>query len=267
MIRNRQLTALSNDAILGRAPSVFATKAGPGASDRYQFVSTIEVVDTMRSAGFHVVNASQSKSKTEDGRMFTRHALRLVHEDYMGGVSKVGDVVPQVVMTNSHNRTSAYALSAGLYRLVCMNGMMTPAAAFANIRVLHNDREMQKHVIEGIAAIRELSEATALPTIAKMQQLELSDSQVLQFAQAATLFKFGEVKADHTEGMLQVRRPEDEGRSLWTVLNRVQENAVRGGYMARDAANRNVTVRGIQSVDRDLDFNANLWSLAARIAA
>lgn len=265
MFNRHSITPLSNDAILGRAPSVFAEHAGPGASDKYQFVKTIDVLENMRKSGFEVVHASQSSARTDDGRQYSKHAVRLIHSDYLGKPMQVGGVMPQVVLTNSHNRTSAFHLMAGLYRLACSNGMMTTTAEFSSVRVLHNDPKIYDNIIDGTHLIREVQESVALPMIERMEKKELSEVQAIEFAQAATYLKFGEVRTDHAVELLAARRAEDEGRSVWAVLNRIQENVVRGGYTAKDRANRNIKVRGIESVDKDLEFNVQLWQLGAQV--
>lgn len=256
------------DADLQRfAPSVFTDHALPGVSDRYQFVRTSDVLNTMRDVGYIPVQAGQARSRTEDGRVYTRHVVKMTHKDNLKPKAdrRVGDVIPQIVLTNSHNRTSSFQLMAGLYRLVCSNGMVTSAGEFANVRVLHNDPEIHAHIIDGTNLIRELTESVVTPQVSRMLELELADSTIREFAEAATFLKFGDVRPDHVEHFLNVRREADEGRSLWAVLNRVQENAVRGGYTVRDAAGRNVTQRGIGSITRDADFNVNLWQLGAKV--
>jgi hypothetical protein len=55
--------------------------------------------------------------------------------------------------------------------------------------------------------------------------------------------------------LLNVRRVEDDNMTLWSVFNRVQENAMKGGYASQDRAGRNVTTAGITSVNRDINFN------------
>lgn len=260
----RNLVALSDKQILAAAPSVFANEPAPGASARYQFVRTADVIETMRSEGWEVVQASQSHCK-EGNREYAKHLVRLVHRDYLDGRLAVGDYVPELAVTNSHNRTSAYEMMAALKVLACLNGMMLPSAQYGRIRVLHNDPQMMQHILDGTDLVREVHENHALPNIDRMKKIELSPSQALEFATGATLLKWGEKRPDHAEALLTVRRAEDDGNSLWQVFQRVQENAMKGGYTARDRAGRNITVAGINSVSRDIDFNAALWTYGNRV--
>lgn len=263
--RYRQIAVLDDNAIRARAASVFADSPMPGVSDKYQFVRTADVLGTLRNVGYEVVEASQSAAKTDDGRDYVKHQLRLMHADYISGKVVVGDTIPEVSLVNSHNRTSAFVLRAALKRLACNNGLMIAVGEMGSFRILHTDKAIHDHIVDGTELVREVHAQYALPTIAKMQEKELSEEQAREFALAATLLKWGEFRQNHIEPLLATRRAEDEGRSLWAVMNRVQENAVKGGYPTTDKANRRVQASGIMAVDRDIDFNAKLWQLTAKV--
>lgn len=257
---------LSDNEMRRIAPSLFTPHAAPGVSDRYQYVSTIDVLNTMRKAGYEPVKAGQGTARKPDGGQYTRHVVRMMHRDFLDPSKRnVGDVVPQVILQNSHNRTSAFHLGSGLERLVCSNGLAVPVAAMSGLRVLHNDVNIHDHILEGLEYIREVTETIVTPQIEAMTAKVLSKAMQRDFAQAVTVLKYGEVRDDHVEPLLAVRRGEDEGDSLWAVLNRIQENAVRGGYDAKDAAGRSVKAKPIAAIARDLDFNLDLWSLGAKV--
>ena len=46
------------------------------------------------------------------------------------------------------------------------------------------------------------------------------------------------------------RRPEDQGHSLWTTFQRVQENVIRGGQAGGSSRGRRVQTRPVGSIDR-----------------
>ena len=259
------LVPLSEGDLRHRAPSVFADRPAPGLSSRYQFVQTAAILGTLRDAGFEVVKASQSVARTPEGTEYAKHMLRLAPRDYLTGRVLVGDVIPEVVLTNSHNRTSAFVLDLGFYRLLCSNGLMVCTQAFAGVRVMHSDRNIHQHIIDGTDLIREVAEQTAVPQIERMQHAALPMDVQKEFALAATLLKWDQERPEHVDNLLEPRRKDDEGDSVWHVMNRIQENAVRGGYKAHDRAGRNVTTNGIKAVDRDREFNQNLWSLGVQL--
>lgn len=256
---------LNADDVRRLAPSVFCQQAAPGASSKYQYVDTAGILSTLEGMGYVPVKAGQSKSRRPDGSHYSKHVVRVMHKNYLVDGRQVGDVVPQIILTNSHDRTSAFHMSAGLFRLVCSNGLAVSSAEFSTVRVLHNDANIHDHIIDGTNLIREITEKTIVPQIATMTKLQLTKSQEIEFATAAGILVGREVTELDINNMLATRREADAGRSMWQVLNRIQENITKGGYKSVDAAGRNVTARGIQSVARDLDFNVRLWTLGSRV--
>jgi hypothetical protein len=55
--------AMSNEELMIKAPSVFATEPWVGMSDKYTFIPTIQVVEKMRSEGFAPYSAVQSRTR------------------------------------------------------------------------------------------------------------------------------------------------------------------------------------------------------------
>jgi hypothetical protein len=239
----------------------------PSTSARYQFVSTIDVINTMRKAGYEPVKAGQGVTRGNTGHgPYNRHVVRMMHRDYLDPANRqAGDVVPQVLLQNAHNRTSAFQLGCGLERLICSNGLAVSVAQFAGFRVLHNDVNIHDHILEGLEYIREVTDTVVTPQVEAMTRKVLSKAMEREFAEAATFLKFGEVRPDHIDPFLAVRREEDAARNLWNVLNRIQENAVRGGYDTKDAVGRDVKAKPMLSIARDVDFNLDLWSLGAKV--
>ena len=64
------------------------------------------------------------------------------------------------------------------------------------------------------------------------------------------------------EQLIEARRPEDIGHSLWTTFQRVQENVIRGGQPGRSAQGRRLQTRPVGSIDRGVTLNRALWMLA-----
>jgi hypothetical protein len=61
---------------------------------------------------------------------------------------------PEVVVINSHDGACAFRLIAGLYRLVCSNGLMVSDGEIASIAVRHTGNILQD-VVEGSYSIVE----------------------------------------------------------------------------------------------------------------
>src|SRR5262245_50401059 len=127
---------LTRDTLRQTVPSVFARQPYHAMSDRYRFVGTDSVLDIMEGLGYHPVKAMQSRSRLENKRGFTRHSIRLRHVDYL--TAPRGEELPEIIVENSHDGSAAYRLHAGIFRLVCSNGLVIASASFGTISVKHS---------------------------------------------------------------------------------------------------------------------------------
>jgi hypothetical protein len=119
---NSGTATLSEDTMREYAPSIFAATPWRTMSTKYQFIPTIEIVRAMQRENFQVVKVAQGKSRIEGKGEFTKHMIRFRQTNQS---LVVGDTFPEVVLVNSHDGTSSYQLYAGLFRLACLNGMVT----------------------------------------------------------------------------------------------------------------------------------------------
>lgn len=241
---NRNQTPLTLDEIAQRAPSALATRPYDAMSAKYTYVPTFGVIEAMIKAGFQPFSAVQSRTRIVGKGEFTKHMLRFRHQD-LARTFAVGDVIPEVVLINSHDGTSAYKLIAGLYRLVCSNGMMVSDGEIDAINVTHKGNIVGE-VIEGSHRLIADTQKS-LGTVRNWTQLQLTDGEQHAFASAAHTLRFADAEGKVTtaitaDQLLSPRRREDVGNDLWHTLNRVQENVVAGGLSAiqRDAHGRRV---------------------------
>ena len=112
--------SLSREALQRLAPSILATGAHPRVTSRYQFISTLDLIQGLEPEGWLPVQASESRARTEDRYGFVKHLLRFRRFD--GRLPLVGDSWPEIVLVNSHDGSCTYQLHTGLFRLVCSNG-------------------------------------------------------------------------------------------------------------------------------------------------
>jgi hypothetical protein len=262
------MLAMSNDEIRKVAPSVFATEPWNKVSERYAFIPTSTIVEKMRKSGLVPVRAMQSKTRIPGKGDFTRHMLRFrQRKDLDVGLHQE---IPEIVLVNSHDRSSSYKLSAGVFRMVCTNGMVIRTSNFGDIHVHHSGNIVDK-VLEGSSNI-----ISDMPSI--MQQVEalkavrMGPQQRLAYAQAALELRWpstedGKATSPITaESLLHVRREEDKRPSVWTVFNVVQENFMRGGLSGRGSTGRRLTTRAINSVGEEMRLNKALWLLTEKMA-
>ena len=177
-------------------------------------------------------------------------------------------------MVNSHDGTSAYHLMAGMFRMVCLNGMVVADREFATIKVPHKG-DVVGQVIEGSYTVLEGSKQ-ALDQADAWAGVSLSRDEQNAMAESVHVLRFGGGEEGEPATpikpaqLLTVRRNEDASRDLWTTTNVLQENAIRGGLTAwgRDANNhpRRVTSREVRGIDQDVRLNRALWLLGERMA-
>lgn len=257
---------LSDSQLERAAPAVFAEAPDTEVSERYGFMPTIEVVNALRDAGFYPVWADQPKVRKNSRREVAKHMIRFrrPNESVLG----VGDTMPEVVLVNSHDRTSTFQLSAGLFRLVCSNGMIVADQDFGTVKAKHTS-EAPNHIVEGsYRVIDELPQIEG--QLERFQALPAGQQEQRAFAEAAMAARWGEPnKAPISwEQLVQPRRPQDreQNPTVWGTYNRVQENLFRGGLQGRASTGRRTRTKPINSVDENNKLNRALWTLADRLA-
>ncbi|HLJ26583.1 MAG TPA: DUF932 domain-containing protein [Candidatus Angelobacter sp.] len=261
---------LTLDQIGQLAPSAIAITAHSSRSDRYAYIPTLQIIQGMEKAGFLPFSAKQSRTRLEDRRDFTKHMIRFRH---VSQEVQVGGSFPEVVLINSHDGTSAYKLMAGIFRLVCSNGLVVASSMQDSITVRHQGNIIQA-VVEGSTRIIEAA-PKMLDAVNNWTGLMLTAGEQQVFAEAAHSIRFGdeEGKTDtpiKPAQLLQARRTSDTRNDLYTTLNRIQENVIRGGVRAlgHDAAGhlRRTTTREVKGIDQDVKLNRALWTLAEKMA-
>lgn len=264
--------ALSNDQIRRAAPSVFATEAYHAMSDRYAFIPTSNVVDAMRREGFVPVQASQSRTRIEGKREFTKHMIRFRMESTIGVPLERGKELMELVLVNGHDGSSAYKLMAGIFRIVCSNGMIVRSASMGDIAVRHSGNAVDD-VIEGsYKIIQDAPRVAQLVDAMKAKPIDVKHQNL--FAAAAAVARYGVDEQGNLQGnirpdqLLQPRRYDDADihrrpkADVWTTFNVVQENLMKGGLHGRSASGRRSRTRAINSVNENVRLNRDLWSLA-----
>ena len=262
------MQSMTLDAIRHHAPSVFAERPRDTVSAKYRFFPTASVVEGLMGQGFLPVRAQQSMVRLSDRQDFARHMLRFRHTSMTD--SAQGTDVPEIVLTNSHDGTSAYRISLGLYRVICTNGLVAQSANIEEVRVRHSGRgTLIDDVIEGSYRVIEQA-PKLLEQVTNWKQLPLSPLEQSALAEAALGLR--ETTLTITPQSLLVPRRSadgrgDEVRDTWLTMNVVQENLMRGGATGHSQQGKRRRLRGIASVDTDTKINRALWVLTERLAA
>jgi hypothetical protein len=268
--------ALTEAELMKVAPSVFAVDAHESRSERFQPIPTIEILRGLMAEGFQPVGARQSRTRDASKRDYTKHAIRLRRLDD-GRNYSVGDTVFEIILKNANDGTAAYDLMAGLFRIRCLNSLVTQTATLDSLKVRHTGtpEAVRGKVIDGTYQVLKSAEiALAAPQDWGTIQLDRDEKQA--FAEAAHVIRFGDgededasnaAKAFQPQQLLLPRRHDDRADDFWTQFNVVQENVIRGGLRARHRVNgRRPAMREVKGIDQDIKLNKALWILGQRMA-
>lgn len=254
------------------APAAFATDPSPKASDRYSFVSTVELLNSFEKLGW-MPHSTKQFGKGND--LYSRHLVRLNNEE-LGFLPLHGDnVKPQIIIDNSHDRTSNVMAHMGLFRLVCTNGLVVAMPGmYSTIKL--------RHIGVDFSELKQLSEVIASQFVTvgehvvEMQEYILNQDEKEEFVMKAVAYRdpAAYINEDGTINFAKVTskvnpiaildpiRGEDRKDDLWTVFNLAQERMIKGLFEKNNDGGRKCTPRGITNAGRSIEFNKILWSIA-----
>lgn len=254
--------ALTEDRMRKLAPAMFASQAHDSVSDKFTFVPTIDVVRALQTEGWQPVDVKQTNARQLTRVDSKRHIVRLRHVDTLKALNNVGDSVPEAVLINAHDGTTAYQIHAGIFRMVCGNGMIVADATFEKIALKHLGFDPRQAIDAAFEVVREVPRLTE--SIEGMRTTVLSASEQVAFAESALIARYEDLKQSPVQpaNLLRARRYDDQGDDLWRTFNRVQENMMRGGVRGRASTGRRLTTRPVTSIVEDTRLNKALWHLA-----
>lgn len=262
--------ALSDEEIRRAAPAVFAENQWSELSDNYRFFRTDTLVHEMRKVGLEVVEVRQGNSVIPERALHTKHLLRFVHRDRLDSRKYVlGDEVPEIVLINSHDGRSSWQLRGGIFRCICSNGLIVASQEFGITNIRHVGHSYEDVVSASLNLTMRMPAIQG--KILQMKSVNLTPSRRLEMAHASAKLLGKKTILRDPSDLLNPRRYSDDGRSLWTTFNVIQENLVRGG-LALSGENRSrdsyysrrtpMRSRQISSIDRHTFVNTRLWALA-----
>ena len=257
---------LTKEEIKEKAKSIFTTDSAPGTSQKYSHISTERIIDDMGALGWGVVDAKQVRARKGDG--YQKHLVVFRNNDLFIEGEDGDNVFPQILLTNSHDGKNAFTFTAGLFRLVCENGLVISTQEFENMKIRHygyDFEELEKVITNMVEAL-----PLAVESMNKFKQTQLDQETILEFAKRAVQARFGEEQTQNIvidyNDLVTPTRPEDRGNDLWSVFNTVQEKITQGMFNYTVGAKVR-KARKIKNFRQDLDLNAKLYELAAEFAA
>ena len=260
---SQKLQPLNDDQIRAVAPSVFATGAWDGVSEKYSFLPTSTVVSRMRETGWLPVAVNQQLIRLDARRGFQKHSIRFQRADQIG---QMLEYRPEICLVNAHDRSSGYQLHAGLFRFVCGNGLIVADSTFEHISIRHVGFSPDQVIDASFRVLENIPQLTE--SVEGFRACRLTPVEQKAFAESAILLKYDDIQTAPVgaERLLEARRYEDGGNNLWNTFNRVQENLVRGGLKdwsrRKDNGKRHPRTRPVTGIDENVKLNKALWHLA-----
>lgn len=236
-------------------PAILSTEAAPKMSDRYSFVNTMEVVEMFNEQGWNVRTASQVRSR-KGGEKYAAHEVRLQKQGFV----QVGDTVPEIIISNSHNGQKPLDIQMGLFRKVCTNGLTVPEKGLNEqfkIRHIGITPEDVKRLTEQIDAnLSGVSER-----VKRMMETPMSNEAAIEFLRQSSVIPFHKGVEINFDDFLTAQRNEDANETVWSVFNIAQERLMSGDYKTTKAGK----VRKAKPITSFLKANAmniELWKRA-----
>ena len=180
----------------------------------------------------------------------------------------------EIVLVNANDGTSAYQMIPGFFRFICENGLMA-GETFGEVKVRHSGDAIGA-VIEG--AYRVLEDAPQVAAqVSAWKAIPLQDAEREALAAAAHVLRFpkageagGPPAPIEAAALLRPRRSADRAPDLWTAMNVVQENVIKGGQtgLVRNAEGwlQRRSTRAVAGIDQNRSLNRALWLLTERMA-
>lgn len=254
---------LSRKELKEVCPVIFAENASSEVSKHYTHIPTSKVVDDMELLGWKVVDAKSVNARKSSTRGFQKHLVVFRNPEVVINGEDGDTVFPQVLLTNSHDGKNAFTFTAGLFRMICENGLVVSTSTFEDVKMRHMGYSFEE--LQG--KIKDMVEKLPLTvdSMNKMKETEIEEKKAVEFAQKALTTRFSEkemkrIKVDINEILKPVRK-EDAGKDLWSIFNVVQEKVIEGDFVYA-VGSKIRKARKIKNFKQDQKVNKELFALA-----
>jgi hypothetical protein len=283
---------LSKEELREIAPSIFSTMPSPEVSKKYSHIPTYKLIDDMKLLGWKAIDAKEVSARQKNTVGFQKHLVVFRNPDIVinqmpdniresitsptgyrrtdGTFAKknpIDTVFPQILLTNSHDGKNAFTFTAGLFRMICENGLVISTNEFEKVSIRHmgyDFEELQRQVTEMTERLPLTVESMNNMISTKMEQ-----KSILKFAKDMLAVRFPEdelkrITIDMDEFITPVR-PEDKGEDLWSVFNVIQEKIIEGDF-DYTIGTKHRKARQIKNFKQDQKINKELFDVALEFA-
>lgn len=267
-----KLEPMTKQQVRKDCPVAFETApTNPGVSSSYLHVNTETIIDDLNKLGWYPVKATMRKRRKKDSEsIFSKHMVVFQNENVV--IRSEDEVVyPQIILMNSHDGLNSFKFYVGIYRMICSNGLVIADEKFSNFSIRHKGYtfgELRKVVTDAVEDL-----PARVEVLNRMKNQTLTTEQKHDLAIKALLLRSGitpgtdeakELKfpTGTLAEMVLPTRKEDLGDDLWKVLNVLQEKITQGGFKVALAGAKIRKIRKIQSFEKDLKINQDLFRIA-----
>lgn len=247
--------------------------SGNNVSGKYQHCNSMDIIEQVSKQGFELVSTSYGTPRKAEKKGFQKHIMIFEHQS-KGLIDD--DNKMQLLVTNSHDGSSSLRFNIGVFRTICANGLVV-GDNFLESRIRHIGKgfldQLDHETNETLKNFDIVAE-----TVRRMQGMELNGYQKAEFAREvarARLRQVQNVQYVNLNDVVKVRRHGDQSEDFYTLFNRAQEAAIRGGIGYRTSKVdeqgktflRNNTTKEIKSISTKLELNKELWNIAQGMVA
>lgn len=239
-------------------------------TDRFKVITPAEIQAVMDRHGFDLVGLQTGRAKNPDRANFQTTTAKYRSRDGFDVLGCKFDITFKVP-----HLYGALIGMIGIFRLVCLNGLIANRD-FAVARVPHLERPVEE--LDRLIPMLIDQRQKLVDQVKAMQSHQVTKQELAKLAESVGKIRLGGIQNIETvqySDLLNPRRNEDMGSDLFTVLNVLQENAIRHGlrYSIRsvneetgEIKTRNYNARRVNEASvKAIDLNASIWGAAAEI--
>lgn len=268
MKNSLEMRAMSLEEVKAAAPQAFAAAPRPGLSAKYSFLPTSRIIEDMDKLGWKVCMAKSNRSRTMVNKEFGNHVVKFFHpeiflQDQDGNVESYINVV----VMNNHAGVGTFKFELGIFRLVCENGLVIKDTDMGSFNLRHSGYSFEQLQVTMNTAIERLPDLVG--KINQFNRITLTPTQQREFARRAIALRSYSDRVPteaELEDFLAPRRTQDQGNSLWVVMNRIQESVIKGGYHMLNGKGNQRRAKSIRNIQKDIEVNQAVWELGMQYA-
>lgn len=227
---------------------------------KYRQADSRAIIGVLESKGFNHVATTVARTRDVKRIGKQRHIMIFERPDLL---IDDGNKI-QLLVTNSHDATSSLIINIGVFRVVCANGLVAGENFFEE-RIKHVGNDFYHRLTLGID--KAVTVAPKLGDLVRSMKGTYVNAELLaELCQNVAPCLDKEVFFTDLQAL---NRRADQSNDLYTVLNRIQENVIRGGvrYITEDKLGNDIIrkTREVKSIDKVRKLNQYVWDKCVKL--